>query len=47
MDDYLILAPKGRKDVAEKFWSDFRARFKCKDLVVEPTKYVGLEINKA
>ena len=43
VDDILILTPKGRRDLAEKFWSDFRVRFNCKDLVV-PSKFVGLEI---
>ena len=38
--------PPGRRDLADKFWTDFRTRFDCKDLVPEPRKYVGLEISR-
>ena len=34
VDDMLILTPKGRRDLAERFWSGFRKRFNCKDLIV-------------
>ena len=45
VDDMLILTPKGRRDLADKFWNEFRKRFNCKDLVV-PAKFVGLEIQR-
>ena len=45
VDDMLILTPKGRRDLADKFWTGFRSRFNCKDLVV-PAKFVGLEITR-
>ena len=45
VDDMLILTPKGRRDLADKFWKGFRERFNCKDLVV-PAKFVGLEIKR-
>ena len=44
VDDFLILAPRGRQDVAEKFWAGFRQRFECKDLVTDPKVFIGLEI---
>ena len=44
VDDFLILAPRGRQDVAGKFWAGFRQRFECKDLVPDPKVFIGLEI---
>ena len=46
VDDFLIIVPRGRRDLAEKFWSDYRTRFKCKDLVAEPKTFINIEISR-
>jgi transposase InsO family protein len=46
VDDFLIIVPRGRRDLAEKFWSDYRTRFKCKDLVAEPKSFINIEISR-
>ena len=46
VDDFLILVPRGRGDLAEKFWSDYRKRFKCKDLVQDPRSFINIEISR-
>ena len=45
IDDALILVPKGRRDLADKFWQLFSKRFKCKELV-DCKKFVGLEVKR-
>jgi len=45
VDDAIILTKRGRRDLADKCWSEFRKRFNCEDLKV-PSKFVGLEISR-
>jgi hypothetical protein len=42
VDDFLIIVPRGRRDLADKFWSDYRTRFRCKDLVAEPKTFINI-----
>jgi hypothetical protein len=46
VDDFLIIVPRGRRDLADKFWSDYRTRFRCKDLVAEPKTFINIEISR-
>ena len=46
VDDFLICVPRGRRDLADKFWSDYRSRFRCKELVENPQTYINIEITR-
>ena len=44
VDDFIICVPRGRRDLADKFWTDYRTRFRCKDLVENPRTFINIEI---